>query len=432
MQKRPTGEVIITFSKPEYREHFLQHSPLIERRKYPTHPASGPLVFLTVYDAPYELSDDAIEYRLRPFCKVFSRRRGKVHGFPDVCNGLRHYRVRLEQSVPCYMRFGKFQLRFYHDLQTKTCRKCNSSRHLARECNNSFCFNCDTVGHTAKDCTKGMLCCICKSPEHKAIDCRFSWYRRPTSYHDHQDDPSCDRDAPTAPEEMDTSAGSSDAAPPADATSDVQPDVQPATDAPSSAPASEERLLDSQGLFVPKATPTDLPQRPPVVASTPEGSFLIEDLILSDDDGAAASGDDDTSDAEDDAEDDVEDDDGEDDDAGDDDDGVAEDDMCDDINDHDVIPNEDMETSPTSDDLPTSLPDSLEAAYEARPLASAIKRPKHQRKKIGRRGPAKLPNFSSIPTRKPTAPTLFAGRKKSPAAPQPPDPGNSSVDSAPT
>ena len=149
---------------------------------------------------------------------------------------------------------------------------------------------------------------------------------------------------------MDTSAGSSDPAPPADATPGVQLDVQPDADAPLSAPASEEHLLDSQGLFVPKATPTDLPQRPPVVASTPEESSLIEDLTLSDD-------------------------------AGDDDDDADEDYMCDDDDDDDdddAILNEDMETSPTSDALPTSLPDSLEAAYEARPLASSIKRPKHQ------------------------------------------------------
>ena len=74
LHKRSTSEVVITFSKPEYREHFLQHSPSIERRCFPTHPDSEPLVFLIIYDAPYELSDDAIEHRLRPFCKVFSCR----------------------------------------------------------------------------------------------------------------------------------------------------------------------------------------------------------------------------------------------------------------------------------------------------------------------------------------------------------------------
>ena len=110
LQRRPTDDVVVTFSIPEHRDHFLQHSPLIERRSFPTHPDSDNLVFLTVYDAPYELSDTAIKHRLHPFCKVYSRHRSKLQGYSGTCNGSRHYRVSLHRSVPCYMRFGKFQL----------------------------------------------------------------------------------------------------------------------------------------------------------------------------------------------------------------------------------------------------------------------------------------------------------------------------------
>ena len=168
------------------------------------------------------------------------------------------------------------------------------------------------------------------------------------------------------------------------------------------------------GLFCSKATPTDLAQQPPVIAPTPEKNSLIEELTLSDDDGAVSG--DDAIDDDDDA----------------DDDGAADEDNMfndDDDDDNDNALNKDMETSSTSDTLPSSLNDSLEGAQEARPLASTIKMPKPQRKKIGRR-PAKLLNLSSIPARKPTAPTLFAGQKKFQAPLHPPDPGNSSADSA--
>ena len=37
-----------------------------------------------------------------------------------------------------------------------------------------------------------MLCCICKSHDHKAIDCRYSWYRRPTRVQ-LDEDPASDR-----------------------------------------------------------------------------------------------------------------------------------------------------------------------------------------------------------------------------------------------
>ena len=49
---------------------------------------------------PYELPDTAIEHRLRPYCTVFTRRRGKLQGYPDVYNGIRHYRVQLKDVGP--------------------------------------------------------------------------------------------------------------------------------------------------------------------------------------------------------------------------------------------------------------------------------------------------------------------------------------------
>ena len=97
------GEFVVTFSNADQCAHFLQRSPLIEHRRCVTHPGdSEPLTFLTVYDAPYELPDSAIEHRLRLYCTVLTRRRGRRQGYPDTCNGLRHFRIRLhDRCVPC-------------------------------------------------------------------------------------------------------------------------------------------------------------------------------------------------------------------------------------------------------------------------------------------------------------------------------------------
>lgn len=40
----------------------------------------------------------------------------------------------LEDSIPCFLRFGCFQVRVKYENQRKTCRKCNSPDHLAKEC----------------------------------------------------------------------------------------------------------------------------------------------------------------------------------------------------------------------------------------------------------------------------------------------------------
>lgn len=68
-------------------------------------------MFVTIYDAPHELPDSAIEYRLSKYGQIFSSRRGKVPGYPDVFNGPRHLRMELNTHVLCFLRFGKFQIR---------------------------------------------------------------------------------------------------------------------------------------------------------------------------------------------------------------------------------------------------------------------------------------------------------------------------------
>ena len=160
------------------------------RRRYTTTSASADFEYFTVFDAPYLLSHDAIVECLKLFCQVISKRRNRIQGCPEVGNGICTYRVRFLKCVPCYLRFGKFQLRFQHAGQFKTCCRCGLESHIARDCSNEECFNCDAVGHVACNCPEDMRCCICKSTSHRAIDCPFSWCPRPATY--------CDAHAPAA------------------------------------------------------------------------------------------------------------------------------------------------------------------------------------------------------------------------------------------
>ena len=180
LQRLPNDGVLVTFSSEEVRNRFLRKSSLIIRKRISVvHPASRRLTFVNVYDAPYELPDSAIEERLKPYGRIYSHRRGKCQGYPDVFNGVRHLPMALEDDIPCFLRFGRFQVRVKYENQPKTCRKCNSPDHLAKECTAVVCFNCDGTGHLSRSCPDGMRCCICKSKEHVAVDCIHSWYRRP-------------------------------------------------------------------------------------------------------------------------------------------------------------------------------------------------------------------------------------------------------------
>ena len=106
LQRRSSGEAMIIFSTEDYCNLFLAESAFSSsRRRSTSNSASEDLEYLTIFDAPHELPDSAIEQRLKPFCQVISKRRNCVQGFPEVCNGIRTYRVRLHKSVPCYLRF---------------------------------------------------------------------------------------------------------------------------------------------------------------------------------------------------------------------------------------------------------------------------------------------------------------------------------------
>ena len=392
LQRKPTGEVEVTFTNPEHCLRFLDQSTFIfRRRSYPVHPTSGLLTFLTIYDAPYELPDTAIEHRLRPYCTVFTRRRGKLQGYPDVYNGIRHYRVQLKTSVPCYLRFGKFQIRLYHDRQRKTCRRCGVEDHIARDCQNEVCFNCDERGHTARHCPEVMLCCVCKSPAHKAIDCPLSWFRRPATVDRGEDQR--DKPPPAADEDPDTERspppdrpGDSSIAeenPAQETPADVEEsptreesekefehsedenedddDDEEFSDPPESLGDSptlvdpqpegdpdpqEERILNSQGLFNERPPKENLIPRPPA------------DL---------------------------------------------------EVNSPSTTASQPEPSEPRSRDPATATTNDVTAA------TNSPRPPRPQRPKPVRRQPAKLPEMSSAPARRPTKPTLVTTRRSTAA-----------------
>ena len=178
LQRKPTGEIFLTFHTQQIRDAFLSKSPFImKRRSYAINDDEWPLTFLTIYDAPYELSDAAIIHRLSPYCGVVWYRRGTFEAHGGVFDGLRHYRF----AIPSFLCFEKFQIRMYYNGQMPTCRKCNRSGHKAAECKHTVCFNCDGLGHVSKECVRPMYCCICKSGQHLARTCPLSWHREKDS-----------------------------------------------------------------------------------------------------------------------------------------------------------------------------------------------------------------------------------------------------------
>ena len=195
LQRKMNGEVTVTFKSISAKEKFLRLNSLrVDAEHFALQDVDKPLTFLTIYDAPFELSDLAIIKRLSPYCEVLHYRRGKHSLAPNIYNGLRHYCVRISKPIPSFLRFGKFQVFVKHSSQVPTCRNCNRPGHFSNVCPNRVCFNCEGLGHEARDCPCPVLCCLCKEEGHLGINCTYSWFCSTVSPTDEQDDVAVESD----------------------------------------------------------------------------------------------------------------------------------------------------------------------------------------------------------------------------------------------
>ena len=170
-------EVHVTFSSPTFCSRFVNSTSLaVNEKSYFILSAHRPVTFVDVFDAPFELADEAIIKRLEDFygCQVVNTYRN-CHQGTKIPNGGRTFSVILNGHLPATLQFGRFQVRLFHRDQEQMCHKCNRYGHFARECPNVVCFNCDNLGHISKECPDSPRCCICKSLNHLAINCEYSW-----------------------------------------------------------------------------------------------------------------------------------------------------------------------------------------------------------------------------------------------------------------
>ena len=180
IQRQSNGEIQLTFRNANQRELFLKKNVIqIRGQPFALQDVDRPLTYLQIFDSPYELPDSTIINRLTKYCDVLHHRRGyfREPGFEHIQDGVRHYRVRIKNPIPNFLRFGKIQLNLRYEGQPRTCRHCNQTGHYANACHNIVCYNCEQLGHLASDCPEPPMCNLCKSTDHKARACQFSWAR---------------------------------------------------------------------------------------------------------------------------------------------------------------------------------------------------------------------------------------------------------------
>lgn len=107
--------------------------------------------------------------------KILSQCRGYWQSHPEWENGIRHFRMELDQPIPSYIKVGPFQLDIKYTRQEQTCRSCGETGHIARSCPNQRCYNCQELGHQGNECSQPLTCRICSREGHLGRECPDSY-----------------------------------------------------------------------------------------------------------------------------------------------------------------------------------------------------------------------------------------------------------------
>ena len=85
---------------------FIRKSLFIPcHRNYRRDPSSL-YTFVAVFDALYELHDEALHHCLSKYGTVSNIRRCNLHGYDGIQSGTRVVKMDLVESIPSFMRFG--------------------------------------------------------------------------------------------------------------------------------------------------------------------------------------------------------------------------------------------------------------------------------------------------------------------------------------
>ena len=135
---------------------------------------------VTIKDAPYEVSDCYIATQMMKYGEVIpgSVRRGYIKG-TNIENGSRYLQIiNCAPTLPNRTDFGRFEVRLFADNNRTQCLHCKQTNHPSYACRQKptwqkRCYNCNDLGHLARDCMSAPTCSFCKQEGHIRRDCEL-------------------------------------------------------------------------------------------------------------------------------------------------------------------------------------------------------------------------------------------------------------------
>ena len=134
----------VTFDNEDDCVHIAEQGILLHNALIQCERASVRDSVVAYIKAPYEIPDQAVISLLTHYGTVANLRRQR-HDFDDnIETGVRSCLIKnLKMPIPSYLKYSGVTLPVRYRGQVKTCKICESTEHLARECpSRSKCFVC--------------------------------------------------------------------------------------------------------------------------------------------------------------------------------------------------------------------------------------------------------------------------------------------------
>ena len=134
------GSCVMTFSCLAARDAFVSSGYKVSGKEVPVIlDDGGEVTSIHVFGCPLELSDGAISAAIAKYGKIIGAiNRGKIdhRGF-EIETGTRYVNVVLKTAIPSNIQVGNRKLRVWHKGQVRTCWRCQSAGHMAKDCPNA-------------------------------------------------------------------------------------------------------------------------------------------------------------------------------------------------------------------------------------------------------------------------------------------------------
>ena len=138
------SEIAVTFKTVADTQSFL-NLDFVATSSLASQNSSRPL-WVRVHFKLAELQSKVVHDYLSTYGSILFSRENTIIG-TDVLSGSLTFKMRLNDHIPSFIYIGPICLAVNYDGQPPTCRKCDSTSHIARACQVKRCFNCGKAGH---------------------------------------------------------------------------------------------------------------------------------------------------------------------------------------------------------------------------------------------------------------------------------------------